>query len=82
MDLKDTVKLMQSDDYRERFMAEYYQLFIRCGKLKEMLKKWYDEELSFVPACNNRLLEFQLRAMEDYLTALESRAQIENIELW
>ena len=82
MDLKDTVKMMQSEDYRERFKAEYYQLNIRCRKLKDMLKKWYNEELGFIPACNNRLLEFQLRSMEDYLTALETRAQIEHIELW
>ena len=26
MELKDTVSLMQSADYKERFKAEYYQL--------------------------------------------------------
>ena len=82
MDLKDTVKLMQSDDYRERFMAEYYQLNIRCGKLRKMLEKWDNDALGFQPSCNRGLLAYQLRAMENYLTALESRAQIENIELW
>ena len=37
MELKDTVSLMQSADYKERFKAEYYQLVIRYKKLKAML---------------------------------------------
>ena len=34
MELKDTVQLMQSDDYKDRFRAEYQQLVIRFEKLK------------------------------------------------
>ena len=33
MDLKDTVNLMMSDDYKERFKAEYHQLKCRLEKL-------------------------------------------------
>lgn len=40
MELKDTVTLMVSSDYKERFKAEYYQLKIRLEKLKCMLQKW------------------------------------------
>lgn len=29
MELKDTVELMNSDDYKDRFKAEYYQTKIR-----------------------------------------------------
>ena len=29
MELKDTVALMESDDYKDRFKAEYYQTKIR-----------------------------------------------------
>lgn len=34
MELKDTVSLMNSADYKERFKAEYYQTKIRYEKLK------------------------------------------------
>ena len=34
MELKDTVGMMSSSDYRDRFKAEYYQLKIRYEKLK------------------------------------------------
>lgn len=38
MELKDTCSLMMSEDYKERFKAEYYQLKIRYAKLMKMLK--------------------------------------------
>ena len=37
MELKNTVDLMLSDDYKDRFKAEYYQLSIRFKKLKNMV---------------------------------------------
>lgn len=40
MKLKDTAKLMESGDYKDRFKAEYYQLKIRLNGLSEMLKKY------------------------------------------
>ena len=36
MTLKDTVEMMNSDDYKERFKAEYYRLVIRYRGLKLM----------------------------------------------
>lgn len=33
MELKDTVEMMTSSDYKERFKAEYYQLKLRYNKL-------------------------------------------------
>lgn len=38
--LKDTVELMNSSDYKERFIAEYQQLVIRYKGLRNMLDKW------------------------------------------
>ena len=35
-ELKDTVELMQSEDYKKRFKAEYYQLEIRLDKLTDI----------------------------------------------
>lgn len=32
-ELKDTIELMNSSDYKDRFKAEYYQLKIRYTKL-------------------------------------------------
>ena len=40
MELRDTVDMMNSEDYKERFKAEYYQTVIRYGKLKNMLDRW------------------------------------------
>ena len=39
-ELKETVELMISTDYKERFKAEYEQAKIRFEKLKAMLDKW------------------------------------------
>lgn len=40
MELKDTVQLMQSDDYKDRFTAEYIQLKTRYYKLEKMVDNW------------------------------------------
>ena len=40
MELKDTVQQMLSEDYRDRFKAEYYQVKIRYDKLVDMLNRW------------------------------------------
>lgn len=39
MKLKETVELMNSSDYKERFKAEYLQAKIRYDKLHKMLIK-------------------------------------------
>ncbi len=65
MNLKDTIEMMQSEDYKERFKAEYYQLEIRTEKLKAMLDKWDAGELSFKPTCprEHRLLSVLLGSL-------------------
>lgn len=42
-ELKETVELMLSNDYKERFKAEYYQLKIRIDRLDNMLSKMENE---------------------------------------
>ena len=81
LELKDTVALMNSDDYKKRFKAEYLQLKIRRDKLKDMLTKWDRNELSFTPTCPKGLLMQQLNYMSAYLHLLKQRAAIEGIEL-
>jgi len=81
MELKDTIELMQSEDYKERFKAEYYQVKIRLEKLYEMLVRYDAGTLGFTPDCSIQLLKDQLSVMRDYLYALQVRAEIEGIEL-
>ena len=81
MELKDTVEMMNSSDYKERFKAEYQQVVIRYKKLKAMLDKWDNGELNFNPTCPRSTYNMQVRAMTDYISVLEARAVMENVEL-
>ena len=81
MELKETVQMMGSSDYKERFKAEYLQLKIRINGLRNMLKKYKAGTLPFTPSCSYDLLNGQLKAMELYATYLEERAEIEGIDL-
>lgn len=81
MDLKDTVGMMNSADYKERFKAEYYQIVIRYKKLQSMLGTWDKGELKFNPTCPRSTYNMQIKAMADYLAILEARAVMENINL-
>ena len=81
MELQDTIKLMNSTDYNERFKAEFLQSQIRIGKLERMLKGYREGTLNFTPNCSYDLLHTQLVYMECYMNVLEERAKVENIEL-
>lgn len=79
--LKDTCDMMISDDYKERFRAEYMQVVIRYGKLKNMLDNWDKGELKFTPTCPRSTYNMQIRAMADYIAVLEARAVMEGVDL-
>ena len=79
--LKDTVELMNSTDYKERFIAEYEQLVTRYEGLLNMLYKWDRDELDFKPTCPRSTYNLQTKAMEDYMAVLEARAVMEGIVL-
>lgn len=81
MVLKDTIDLMISEDYKERFLGEYQQLKIRYNGLCNMIDKWDKGELNFTPTCPRTTYSLQLNAMENYLAVLEARAVMEGIEL-
>lgn len=81
MDLKQTVDMMLSDDYKERFKAEYIQEKIRAVKLENMLKAYKDNKLTFKPKCPYELLYEQLVFMQNKLRILKERAKIEGIEV-
>ncbi len=81
MELKETVEMMNSADYKERFKAEYQQVVIRYQKLAAMLQKWDNGELNFTPTCPRSTYNMQVRAMTDYIAVLEARAVMEGVEL-
>ena len=81
MELKDTIRMMESEDYKERFKAEYYQIVIRYKKLSSMLEKWDNGTLEFNPTCPRSTYNIQVKAMTDYIAILEARAVMECIEL-
>lgn len=81
MELKDTVSLMLSDDYKERFKAEYAQLTIRIRKLQQMLADYEAGKLGFIPKTPVEKLNRQLSYMTNYLIVLKDRAIIEDIDL-
>ena len=81
MNLLETVELMTSEDYKERFLAEYYQTKIRYDKLHRMLVKYEAGTLEFQPACPIEVLKTQAKYMGLYLYQLEIRAEVEEIKL-
>ena len=81
MKLVDTVEMMNSSDYKERFKAEYAQLVIRYYGLRNMLEKWDNGILEFEPTCPRSTYNLQIKAMTDYIAVLEARAVMENVDL-
>ena len=81
MKLSDTVEMMNSNDFKERFRAEYFQLSNRIIGLSNMLDKYRKGTLNFTPKCSIKLLGGQLSSMIIYKTHLEERAKIEDISL-
>ena len=81
MELKDTIEMMQSVDYKERFKAEYYQTKIRYDKLNKMCLRYETGKLKFTPSCSLEMLKEQKSMMGGYLNAMEKRALIEGIDL-
>lgn len=79
--LADTVELMTSSDWKERFVGEYYQTRLRIDGLAAMVKKYQDGTLDFEPNCPEGILTMQLSYMQSYLNVLRERAKIEDIEL-
>ena len=85
MELKDTVAMMASSDYKDRFIAEYNQTKIRYEKLKAFCNRI---EAAMINGddqpkhdCPVEYLRNQQRVMGEYLHVLEIRAIIENIEI-
>ena len=81
MGLQKTIDMMNSDDYKERFKAEYFQTKIRYNNLHNLIVKYEAQTLDFEPSCPIELLKEQASHMGKYLYTLEIRAEIEGINL-
>lgn len=81
MELQDTIELMNSAEYKDRFKAEYYQAKIRYDKLDDMTVKYEACTLTFIPKCSLDLLKEQKKYLGNYIRILKIRAEIEGIEL-
>ena len=90
--LKDTITLMESEDYRERFIAEYWQARIRYENLRALnrrieaaVRTMHSDPSVKVEMpkhdCPDILLLDQEETMLRYINLLEQRAVIERIEL-
>lgn len=79
--LNDTVDLMRSDDYKDRFIAEYAQTMIRAQKLELLLIDYRNNTLDFIPSTDIETLTDQLTYMNRYILILQKRAKTESITL-
>lgn len=79
--LNATIPQMVSDNYKNNFIAEFNQTYIRFTKLRDMCQKWYNNELDEVPAGPKEIYDAQLTYMLNYLAILWVRAEMEGITL-
>ena len=84
-DLAVTVPLMTSGDYKERMLAEYWQLKIRYEKLKKFNTQIEAAQIMGQEGpkhtCPAYMLKEQQSIMKEYLHVLEVRAVMEGITL-
>ena len=84
--LNETVEKMRSEDYKERFFAEYMQTKIRYEKLKAYCNKIEAAKMIVTMQepphdCPLDLLREQQHIMGQYLRVLELRAVIEGVNI-
>lgn len=80
-ELKDTVELMTSENWKDRFIAEYAQTKIRYKKLHEVFVKREAGKLDFETPIPIESWKAQLSHMGKYLFELEKQAAIHGIKL-
>jgi len=77
MELSDTVELMISNDWKERFKAEFWQTKIRYDRLCDHINSYYDKKpTSYEEEIELLLLTTQCEIMCSYITALRNRSYL------
>ena len=82
MKLSDTVKLMASESFRDRLMAEYWQTKIRYDKLHRYAVQCEAGTTPFASPSELEMMKKQKAAMGQYLYTLEVRAEGLGIDLF
>lgn len=80
MELKDTIHAMQSEDWKERLKAEYYQTRIRYDALDAAIIKHEAGELPEL-AESIDVIKAQGSAMAEYLYCLKIRLALAGVEI-
>lgn len=73
------VKLLKSEDSKERLAGEYLEIRERCWRLGALLER-YPYEVKELP-CAFDILQEQLRYMRNYLDVLKKRVKAENVDV-
>lgn len=81
MELKDTIGLMTSADWKDRFVAEYLQTKIRYEKLHKLIVKREVDRLGFDTPIPIGSWKEQAYHMGLYLYELEKQAVLHGIDL-
>ena len=81
MELKDTVELMTSADWKDRFIAEYLQVKIRYEKLHSLIIRREVGKIDFNTPIPLESWLTQAQHMGMYLHELEKQAVIHGIVL-
>lgn len=80
MTLNETVKLMLSEDWKERLQGEHAQAKIRLRSLQGYIYKLtVDDPETVKPKCGMNLLLAQEIQMKNYIATLERRMKKEGI---
>lgn len=81
MELKDTIELMTSDDWKDRFVAEYLQTKIRYEKLHRLIVRREVGKCDFLTPISLDSWMCQAHHMGNYLHELEKQAALHDIDL-
>ena len=81
MELKDTIELMTSDDWKDRFVAEYLQTKIRYEKLHRLIVRREVGKCDFLTPISLDSWMYQAHHMGEYLHELEKQAVLHDIDL-
>lgn len=81
MELKDTINLMVSEKWEDRFVAEYLQTKIRYEKLHKLIVKREADKQEFDTPIPLKSWWRQAELMGMYLHELEYQAALHGIEL-
>ena len=81
MELKDTIELMISADWKDRFIAEYCQTKIRYEKLNKLIALREAGKHGFDTPIPLKSWMRQASAMSSYINELAYQAALHGIEL-